>query len=188
MRFGCLSVVRQQASAHDLFGFTSGACRCVGVFFGKILRRPHGATATSTGAAAADVQVVPRTCICDFHGASSSAGIAVALKRAFWDLEDVLAYVGTAKSSGGFVCTDLPCCPEFKRNENNYLAFFFTIAHVAVLGINSLSQRPHLRKLLWWTKRQRLHEHMFCELCCLVTSLVQDAPGGAENTRCNTDT
>ena len=70
------------------------------------------------GAAVADVQVVPHF----FHGALSSAVIGVALKRAFWDLEDVLASVGIAKSSGGCVCTDLPYCPEFKRNENNSLA------------------------------------------------------------------
>ena len=141
MRSGCLSVVPQRAGVQVLFGFTSGAGREFECSFGKILRRPRGATATAIGAAA-DVQVVPRTCICDFHGASSSAEIVVALKRAFWDLEDVLAFVGIAKSSGGFVCTDLPCCPECKRNEDNSLGFF-TNAHVAVSGEKVFSQRPY---------------------------------------------
>ena len=106
------------------------------------------------GAATADVQVVPRTCICYFHGPSSSGDIVVALKRAFWDLEDVLASVGTAKSSGGFVCTGLPCCQKFKRSENNSMGFAcFANANVAVSG-KKFFRRGHTMaaKLLWLDK------------------------------------
>ena len=59
MRFGCLSVVPQRAGAHDLFGFTSGAGRLFECSWGA-----RGATASPTGAAAADIQVVRRTFAC----------------------------------------------------------------------------------------------------------------------------
>ena len=61
MRFGCLSVVPQQASAHDFFGFTLGTGRQFECSFGKLIRRPRGATATPIREAAADVQVAPQT-------------------------------------------------------------------------------------------------------------------------------
>ena len=62
----------------------------------NFLRRRLGAMARPIGAAVADVQVVP-TVSSFFHGASSSAEVVVASKRAFWNLEDVLASVGIAK-------------------------------------------------------------------------------------------
>ena len=101
----------------------------------------------------------------------------------------------TAKFSSGVVCTDVPCCPEFKRNENNSLAlslvFFFlkkTNANVAVTRINSFSQRPY-RGGGNYFGGQNDSDYMnksFCDQFVRNTT-VQDAPGGAENTRCNTD-
>ena len=164
MRSGCLSVAPQRDGAQVLFGFTFGA-RQFECSFGKILRRTRSAVSRPIGAAVADVQVVPHF----FHGALSSAVTGVALKRAFWDPEDVLASVGIAKSSSGFACTDLPCCPEClaKRKITHWL-FFFYECECRCFGNKMFSAEaiPWRRKWVWWTKRQRLHAHMFCELFC----------------------
>ena len=119
MRSGCLSVVPQRDGVQVLFDVTLCAGREFECSLGASLRRPRGATASPTGEAAAHVQVVRRTFACFPRGRHRIRRSSVALKRAFWDLEEVLASVGIAKSSGGFVCTDLPCCPECKRNEDN---------------------------------------------------------------------
>ena len=103
----------QRASVQVLFDFTLCAGREFECSFGASLRRPRSVTATSIGAA--------------FHGASSSADVVTVLKRAFWDLEDVLSSVGIAKSSCGVVCTDSPCCPEVQRNENDSLELTFSL-------------------------------------------------------------
>ena len=168
MRSVCLSVPHGEPV---LKLFSISLCALVVEFefsIGASLRQPRGATASPTGGGGCPC-TGRSTDFCLFStGASSSAEIVVALKRAFWDFEDVLASVGIAKSSSRSVCTDLVCAQNLSGTKITPWRYFLNEGECRCFGNKFFCAKatPWRRKLLWWAKRQRLHEKKFCELCC----------------------